>query len=277
VHVSERDAGSQARVPMLPLSSSLGMGEYERLQLQFARTGGTYTAALANAIYNDAANLTNEVLNRLELADRRRAHRRQADHERARRAGRGGGLRRPRQPAHHAGHRLDRHHELHPAQRPDRRRGRLPGGGQRRGRLLPQLAEVHPPAVPEQGVHQRVQGLGRGVSRITPAEVNDVLAANDLPTLLPSFDESLDVDGTSTRVIADNKFIRLPENPEDLLKVRMGVSATALELVNSKKAELSFEDAPASSASSRRPTACRTASSPTSTRSACRTSRSPVG
>jgi len=68
VHVSRRDAGSEKRVNLLPLSSSLAMGELERLQLEFARTGGTRTEALANAIYNDAQNLTREVLNRLEQA-----------------------------------------------------------------------------------------------------------------------------------------------------------------------------------------------------------------
>lgn len=68
IHVSERDVGSSKRVPLAPLSSSIGVGEYERLQLEFARTGGTYTQALASAVYNDGENLTREVLNRVELA-----------------------------------------------------------------------------------------------------------------------------------------------------------------------------------------------------------------
>jgi hypothetical protein len=41
IHVSTRDTGSEKRVPLPPVSTSLNMGEYERLQLEFARTGGT--------------------------------------------------------------------------------------------------------------------------------------------------------------------------------------------------------------------------------------------
>jgi hypothetical protein len=47
IHVSDRDTGSEKRVKLPPLSSSLNMGEYERLQLEFARTGGTNEQALA--------------------------------------------------------------------------------------------------------------------------------------------------------------------------------------------------------------------------------------
>jgi hypothetical protein len=52
------------------------------------------------------------------------------------------------------------------------------------------------------------------------------------------------VDGVSTRVIPDDRLIFLPPNPDDLLAVRYGLSATALELVQSNQAELSFEDSP---------------------------------
>jgi hypothetical protein len=54
VHVSARDTGSEKRIPLLPLSSSLNMGEFERLQLQFAALQGGNTARLAQAVYNDA-------------------------------------------------------------------------------------------------------------------------------------------------------------------------------------------------------------------------------
>jgi hypothetical protein len=68
IHVSERDTGSEKRVNLAPLSSSLSMGEYERLQLEFARTSGTNRERLANAVYNDAQNLTREVQARVEQA-----------------------------------------------------------------------------------------------------------------------------------------------------------------------------------------------------------------
>src|SRR4051794_23654769 len=51
IHVSKRDTGSEKRVDLPPLSTSLNMGEYERLQLEFARNGGTNEGALARSIY----------------------------------------------------------------------------------------------------------------------------------------------------------------------------------------------------------------------------------
>jgi len=64
-----RDGASSSNVGLLPLGvQASALGEYERLQLEFARTGGTNKAALANAIYNDAEKLTRSVYNRLELA-----------------------------------------------------------------------------------------------------------------------------------------------------------------------------------------------------------------
>ena len=45
-------------------------------------------------------------------------------------------------------------------------------------------------------------------------------------------------------MIADDLVLLLPENLEDLGYTAWGVSATALELVNSDRSDLSFEDAP---------------------------------
>src|SRR3954463_355654 len=41
-----RDGGSTSEVSLLPLGNSMSLGEYERLQIQFARTSGTNKAAL---------------------------------------------------------------------------------------------------------------------------------------------------------------------------------------------------------------------------------------
>jgi hypothetical protein len=68
LHVSSRDTGSIKQFKLPAVSSSLSMGEYERLQLLFAQTGGTNQAAIANAVYNDATNLTREVQARIEQA-----------------------------------------------------------------------------------------------------------------------------------------------------------------------------------------------------------------
>lgn len=66
--VAPRDTGSEKRVRMLPLGGQLGVGEYERRQMEFARYGGTIQSILVDAIYNDLTNLTRYVQNRVELA-----------------------------------------------------------------------------------------------------------------------------------------------------------------------------------------------------------------
>jgi hypothetical protein len=68
VHVSARDGGTDNQVSLIPLSTSLATGELERLQLEFARFGGTRLQAVTNAAYDDTVNLTREVQNRLEQA-----------------------------------------------------------------------------------------------------------------------------------------------------------------------------------------------------------------
>jgi hypothetical protein len=52
------------------------------------------------------------------------------------------------------------------------------------------------------------------------------------------------VDGSTVRVVADDKLMFLPQNIGDLGFTAYGVTATALELVNSSEVDFSFEDAP---------------------------------
>src|SRR3954452_4649670 len=68
IHVSARDKMETRSISLPPLSDSLHMGEYERLQIQMARTGGTNTRAYVDAIYDDATILTGNVRRRAELA-----------------------------------------------------------------------------------------------------------------------------------------------------------------------------------------------------------------
>jgi hypothetical protein len=242
LHVSTRDTGSERTVSLPPLSSSLSMGEYERLQLQFARTGGTNEAALARAIYDDATQLTNEVLNRLELAwgdlltDGKFTM-----------MGSEGGL--------EADYGVPSDQFITvgtpwttTATAPalsdllsayDLYTSRFGEAGslltsRRVQRLLCQNTEII----------NAVAGAQTGRTRVNLAELNDLFAQEGLPQLDAPFDESLDVDGTTTRVLADDKLVFLPTNPDTLGEVVMGVTATALELVNANESELSFEDAP---------------------------------
>lgn len=243
ISVSSRDVGSEKRVSMIPLSTSLSMGEYERLQLEFARSGGTNQAALARSIYNDAENLTNEVLNRLELAwgdvltdgkltINENGYQGEADF----------GV-----PGTHivtaatpwtttatapALTNLIAWHDVYVAT------NGAPAGGiltsQRVIRLMTRNTEII----------NNIRGAAATASSVSLRELNDLLADNGLPPLLPSLDENLDVDGSTTRVIADDKLMFVPLNIADLGYTAFGVSATSLELVNSNVADLSFEEAP---------------------------------
>jgi hypothetical protein len=245
LHVSERDAGSTTRVPLPPLSSSLAMGEYERLQLEFARTGGTNRDALARAIYNDAEQLTREVLNRMELA-------------------RGDVLSdfvltmsAPGEPGLTADYGAPAGHLVAPAIQWTvanlgtmtpladmvswrdtyiASRGSAPGRmtiANTRASILQRSTEII----------NAVHGSNAGRTRVTREELNELLRSENLPPV-NVYDANVDVDGVTTRIIADDKVVFTPDNPGELGYTAWGVSATALELVNSAQAELDFEDAP---------------------------------
>jgi hypothetical protein len=243
IHVSERDTGSEKRVNLAPLSSSLSMGEYERLQLEFARTSGTNQQALANAVYNDAQNLTREIQARVEqawgdtLTDGKLSINEnglvsEADY----------GV-----PANHlisvgtpwttiasanALTDLLAAVDVYVATN-----GFVPGSAQTSQRVL-RLLQTNAQIV------GAIAGTTSGRTRVTLPEINDLFASEGIPQLRQPYDTLVDVDGTSTRVIADDRLMFFPPNIRDLGYMRYGLSATALELVNSNVADLSFSEAP---------------------------------
>lgn len=244
IHVSERDGGTEKRVRLLPLSSSLNTGELERLQLEFARTGGTNEQALANAIYNDAEQLTREILARLEqawgdvltdgvLTINENDFQGEADF----------GV-------------------------PANQKGVAPAGAvwsdvaastpltdilawqdiavangwkpealrtsQANIRLLQRNKEII----------DAVYGATAGRTRVTLTELNDLLSSEGLPILAPAYDTQVDVDGATARTIPADRVLLTPANLGDLGYTAWGVSATALTLVGSSAVEFAFESAP---------------------------------
>jgi len=237
-----RDGGSESEMSLLPLGNSISLGEYERLQIQFARTGGTATAALVDAIYNDAENLTASVYNRLELAwgqvlstgkltVNENGFIGEADF----------GV--PEENvvdvatswANPAALILDDLIAWQTAYED------TPGNGQA-GALRIKRKNIRLMQRNTQLVELAV-GKDSTRSRITIAELRDVLAAEDLPPLVELPDTSLDVDGTATKVIADDTALITPANLSDLGFTALGVSVTALELVNSAKSDMTFQGA----------------------------------
>lgn len=247
VHVSNRNAGSEKRVKLLPLSSSLNMGEFERLQLEFARTGGTRQEVLARAIYNDADQLTGEVWNRLEqawgdvltdgkLTISENGYAGEADFGVP--ANHGGGTAiapgvlwstvATATPLSDYSSWVDTYIATN---------GVRPGQSwtsQAVMRLWQRSAEVI----------NAVTGAAAGRTRVTAAEVNALLESENLPPIYARTDGLVDVDGTDTRVIPDDRFIMLPTDLSQVGVTAWGVTATALELVNSNVSDFSWEDAP---------------------------------
>lgn len=250
IHVSSRDTGSEKVVGLPPISSSLSMGEYERLQLQFAQTGGTNQAALAASIYNDAENLTREVQNRWEQAW-------------------GDVLTDGKLTINEEGFMSEADYGM-----PSGVTASTPGGSQSvsagtawttlsadaLGNLITWVdvyianngfapgsfltsTRVMRLLQQNEKIIAAVTGTAAGRSRVTGSDLVDLLSSEGLPTPLAPYDSQVDVDGTSTRVIGDDKIIFLPPNLGDLGHNAVGISATALELVNAAQSDLSFQNA----------------------------------
>ncbi len=244
INVSSRDTGSIKKVRLAPLSSSLNMGEYERLQLEFARTGGTNQQALANSIYNDAENLAREVHARLEqawgdvLTD-------------AKLTINEGGLKNAE-----ADFGMPANQIVAPGVLWSDTTNAVPltnllawcdiyvaNNGVRPANMRTSLAVIRLMQKNKE-IIDAVYGATQGRTRVTRTELNDLLGSEGLPTLVPEYDTVVDVDGTSTRVIADDKVVFTPANLADLGYLASGVSATALELMDSNEVDFAFEEAP---------------------------------
>ena len=244
IHVSERDVGSEKRVKLLPLSTSLSMGEYERLQLEFARTGGTNQQALANSIYNDGENLTREVLNRMEqawgdvLSDGKLTIDENGFQGEADFGVPAGNLVTPAGDPWPTVATADALTDLVTWVDAYIALNGFPPGAiltsQKITRLMQRNSEII----------NAVSGAAAQRTRVNSEELNDLFSSESLPPLLPPYDTNVDVDGVTTRVINEDLLLFLPPNISDLGYTAYGVSATALELVDSNRSDMSFEEAP---------------------------------
>jgi hypothetical protein len=243
LHVSERDTFSEKKVKLPPLSTSLSKGEYERLQLEFTRTGGTNRAALTQAVYNDAEQLVREINNRMELARGDAL----TDFKFTMLSSNG-------EPALEADFVAPAGHIVAPGTLWSTvatstpltdligwidtyitDNGGPPGAlwmSNAVARLLQRNTEII----------NAVSGAAAGRTRVTRAEIDDLLSSENIPPIR-TYDANVDLDGVTTRIIADDKVLLVPSNPGDLGYTAWGVSATALELVNSNASDMSFQDA----------------------------------
>jgi hypothetical protein len=244
IHVARRDVFQTSSVALPPLSDSIHMGEYERLQLQFAQTQGTNTGALVRAIYDDATLLSGNVRRRMELArgDVLVDGKFTLNGE--------GGLFMEADFGVPAGNlktagtlwsttaTADVIADLNTwVQYYLDLNGFLPGGMVLSRTTVQQLLQN----TKLQTAHGSILGVA---GLLTRQQIDATLDSYTLPPIKMVYDSSVDVDGTSTRILPSNKVIFLPPEGQELGYTAWGVSATALELVNSSESDLSFEDAP---------------------------------
>lgn len=247
VHVSARDTGSEKRVPLLPLSSSLNMGEFERLQLEFARNQGGNQARLANAVYNDAEQLTREAQNRIEMAWGDALTDGILTISEGGLTGSAGtvdfGVPANQKTTVGTGWAtLATAPVLTDIQsvidvRVDT------NGNSRPGYMLTSNLQIRNMRRNKQ-VIDAVFGSTGGRTQVSLAELRGLLADEFDITLLNAYDSSFDVDGVTTRTMPNDKVAFLPQNLDDFGFTSWGVSATALALVQSKDSDMTFEEAP---------------------------------
>jgi hypothetical protein len=246
VHVSRRDTATLKTVKLPPLSDSISVGELERVQLEIARTAGTNLRAIIDAIYNDAELLTRNVQRRMEQA-------------------RGdvlldgkftltgeGGLTLEADYGVPAGNFVTAATLWTTTATADpltdlfnwtyyynvtAGNGFDPGGIIISRRILNAL-------LANQALRTWTGNILGVNTMLNRAQLDQALAARGVPPILAVYDTQVDVDGTSTRVLPDNKVIFLPPDPAtNLGYTAYGVTATALELASADGSDMTFEEA----------------------------------
>jgi Phage major capsid protein E len=246
VHVSKRDSFRRDKVAIPPLGVKLPIGEYERLMLERIRTGGDNRNGYVQAIYNDAAQLTREVLNRAELA-------------------RGdvlvdgkftlsgeNGLFLEADFGVDADHLVTasvvwtNHASAVPLQ--DLRTWQnlyIEETGEKPGWALTSNTVVNNMLMSAEirSLFYRGQTLASAPDIITITQLNQVLQAYGLPPLV-EYDSRVEVDGVNTRVIPDDRLIFLPTDPTSLGFTAWGITAESLELAAGQNPSLEFDELP---------------------------------
>lgn len=245
LHVNQRDVAQVTSVQLPPVSDVLGMGELERLKLEFARSQGTNQSAFVDAIYNDATTLTNYVQNRMELArgdllTDGKFTMLSANGEPSLEADFGvpGGnfttapilwtSPTTADPLTDINNVVTAYIALN---------GFAPGGMYINRTILNNLLS-------NTNIRTATGTILGASTIVTRATIDQLWAAHGLPPILGVYDAQVDLDGVFTRILPVNKVIFVPPTGIPFGRTVWGVTATSLELVGSNLAELDFENAP---------------------------------
>lgn len=244
IHVSRRDNGQVTTVELPPLSDSLGMGELERLRIEYARVGGTNLNAFVDAIYNDAEQLTSNVLHRMEQArgDVLTDGKFTLSGE--------GGLVLEADYGVPAGNFVTAGTLWTDTTNADILtdlnawvsyyigvNGYAPGG-----MWISRAIQTN--ILANTKLRTAAGTLLGAASFLSRAQADQSLDSHALPPILGVYDTQVDVDGTPTRILPANKVVFVPPTGVPFGRTVWGVSATALEIVNNPEAQLAFENAP---------------------------------
>ncbi len=247
VHVSKRDEFRRSKVKLPPLGSMLPIGEYERLMLERARTGGDNRDAYTEAIYNDAEQLTREVYNRMEIArgDALTDGKFTITDE--------NGLK-----GLEADFGVDSSHLVTASTAWTDTANASPLGnlktwtdlfldetGEMPGLALTSRRVINNLLLSQEirDLYYRGDAVSGGPNLLTPAQLNSVLVAYGYPAFV-TYDTKIDVDGTGTRVIPDDRVIFLPSDPSSLGYTAWGVTAESLELAAGQNPGMLFQELP---------------------------------
>jgi hypothetical protein len=244
--VSKRDTFRRDKVKLPPLGVKLPIGEHERLMLERVRSGGDNRNSYVQAIYNDAEQLTREVRNRMEIA--------RGDvlvDGKFTLAGENG-------LTIEADFGLDPSHLVNAA---------TPWGtvasatplldmkawidlyvdevGEKPGFMLTSNTVVNNLLLNAEirALFYRGQTLAGTPDLITQAQLNQVLQAYGLPEII-EYNTKIEVNGSSQRVIPEDKVIFLPSDPASLGYTAWGITAESLELASGQNPSLEFEELP---------------------------------
>lgn len=240
--IGKRPTGSQDRVALPPVGQKTVIGEFERLRLEALRLGGNANAALADAVYDDAAINTGSVLARVELArgdlledgvvtiDENGLEGLEADF----------GIDSSHKPTASVSfddEAADPIEELlgwvNDVYIPDA--GEPPAQMWTSNTVLAALLR-------NEAIRALAASLVGAPNIVSRAQLDQVLQAFGLP-VIRTYDTRIDVDGTATRPIAEDKLIFVPSDPRSLGMTAWGITAEALELVGDNAVSFTFSDA----------------------------------
>ncbi len=246
VPVGQRDSFQRSKIRLPPLGEKLPVAEQETLMLERVRTGGDNRNGYVQAIYDDAATLTNNVRRRMELArgdvlvdgkfnltgenhltleadfgvpsgNKVTAATAWSDHANA-------------SPLQNIKGWIDTYVDLN---------------GERPGKVLTSNTVINNLLLSGEirDLFNRGTTLTGGPNLLTTAMLNQVLQAYGIPPLI-EYNTKINVDGSNVRVIPDDRFIMLPETASDLGYTAWGLTAESLRLATGDTQGLAFEELP---------------------------------